>query len=70
MAGRSCLNQGVKLFEYEGFVTKADDYGCFVTSGNYRTYLYKHQILKKPLRKNMKIYVLMCLHDNEMNDIP
>lgn len=35
-----------EIVEYEGLVTKADDYGCFVTSGNYRTYLYKHQILR------------------------
>lgn len=32
--------------EYDGVVTKVDDYGCFVTSGNYKTYLYKHQVLR------------------------
>lgn len=35
-----------EIVEYEGVATKVDDYGCFVTSGNYRTYLYKHQILR------------------------
>lgn len=34
-----------KPVEYEGIVTKVDDYGCFVASGNYKTYLYRHQIL-------------------------
>ena len=32
--------------EYEGVVTEVNDGGYFVTSGNYRTYLYKHQILR------------------------
>jgi len=32
--------------EYDGVVTKVDNYGCFVTSGNYKTYLYKHQVLR------------------------
>ena len=35
-----------EVVEYEGVVTKADDHGCFVTSGNYKTYLYKHQVLR------------------------
>lgn len=35
-----------KIVEYEGVVTKADDHGCFVKSGNYKTYLYKHQVLR------------------------